>query len=74
MGAFEFFKADFMKRTGDILPPPMRAGYGAKKPKMSSTRWVGSDANALTEPFLVGTIAMFEVIAPSTAFSVATTG
>src|ERR1035438_5523772 len=31
-------------------------------------------ANALIDPFVVGTIAMFDVIAASSAFSVATTG
>src|ERR1035441_2461406 len=37
-------------------------------------KWVGLLANALIDPFVVGTMAMFEVTAPSNAFSVATTG
>jgi hypothetical protein len=41
---------------------------------MSNTKWLGFDVNALTEPFVVGTIAMFEVIAPSPAFKVETKG
>ena len=35
---------------------------------------MGSDAYALIDPFVSGTIAMFEVMAPSKAFNVATVG
>ncbi len=48
--------------------------YGAKYPEISRIRCVGFDANALTEPLVVGTMAMFDVIAPSMAFSVDTKG
>jgi hypothetical protein len=41
---------------------------------MSNTKCVESDAKALTEPLVVGTIAMFEVTAASKAFSVETRG
>ena len=50
------------------------AFYGAKYPKISSTRSVELDENSLIEPFVVGTMARFEVIAPSTAFRVETAG
>ena len=39
--------------------------YGAKKPKMSSTRCVGLAGNTLMDPVVVGTIAILLVIAPS---------
>jgi hypothetical protein len=39
--------------------------YGAKKPKMSSTKCVGLTGNTLIDPVVVGTIAMLLVIAPS---------
>ena len=48
--------------------------YWPKYPEMSKIRWVGLLANALIEPLATGTIAMFEVIAPSSAFSVEATG
>ena len=35
--------------------------YGAKYPKISSTSCVGFAANVLIDPFVVGTIARFEV-------------
>jgi hypothetical protein len=35
---------------------------------------VGDDGNTVIEPFVVGTIARFDVIAPSTAFNVAASG
>ena len=41
---------------------------------MSRIICVAFDENALMDPFVVGTIAMFEVTAPSRAFSVETTG
>ena len=41
---------------------------------MSRMSCVGFEAKASIEPFAVGTIAMFEVIDPSLAFSVETTG
>jgi len=41
---------------------------------MSSTSWVGLEAKASIQPLLRGTIAMFEVIAPSTALRVETVG
>ena len=50
------------------------AAYGAKYPEISRIRWFGFDANALTEPLVVGTMAMFDVIAPSMAFNVDTKG
>jgi hypothetical protein len=50
------------------------ATYGAKYPNRSSTRCVGLSGKTLTDPLLDGTIARFEVTAPSTALSVATVG
>jgi hypothetical protein len=50
------------------------AAYGAKYPERSKISCVGLVANALTHPLLVGGIAIFEVIAPSSAFKVETTG
>ena len=41
---------------------------------MSNTKCVESFAKALTEPLVVGTIAMFEVIVASKAFSVRNKG
>jgi len=37
--------------------------YGAKNPNVSSTSWVASEGNMLTDPLVVGTIAMLLVIA-----------
>src|SRR6266404_3459590 len=48
--------------------------YGAKNPEISRTKCDACGTNALTEPFVVGTIARFEVIAPSPAFRVETNG
>lgn len=48
--------------------------YGAKNPDISRIRWDGCDTNALIDPFVVGTMARFEVIAPSFAFNVEATG
>jgi len=56
------------------MPSSLRGLYCAKYPKMSITTCVELLAKALIVPFVVGTIAMFEVIAPSTAFNVDTTG
>ena len=62
------------------LCPPNRAvtkgrgPYGAKNPKMSRIRYVGFEAYALIRPFLVGTIARLDVMAPSIALSVAAVG
>src|SRR5436305_197446 len=54
---------------------PRRAiRYGAKYARTSTTRWTGLLENELMEPFAVGTIAMLEVTAPSSAFKVATPG
>jgi hypothetical protein len=47
---------------------------GAKMPNMSRIKYVGFEAYALMELLAVGTIAMFEVVAPSTALSVAASG
>src|SRR5579872_3368267 len=41
---------------------------------MSRIKYVGLEANAVMEPFFVGTMAMFEVMAPSSALSVAVGG
>src|ERR1019366_8084042 len=49
-------------------------GYCPKYAEISKIRCVRLLANALIDPFVVGTIARFEVIAPSTAFSVDTVG
>ena len=52
-----------------------RFGYGARKyPEMSMTTCVGSDPKILMDPFAAGTIARLEVIAPSPAFRVETSG
>ena len=48
--------------------------YGAKYPDISRIMCVALLAKALIDPLVVGTIARFEVIAPSSAFSVETTG
>ena len=48
--------------------------YGAKYPDISRISWTACDPKALTAPFVVGTIAMFDVIAPSIAFNVETSG
>jgi hypothetical protein len=56
------------------VAPENPSRYGAKNPKISRTKCVGPDAKALTDPFVVGTIAMLDVIAPSNAFNVATPG
>src|ERR1700674_3447462 len=59
-----------------IVPGGMTGGGGggAKKPKMSSTRCVGAEGNTLTDPVVVGTIAILLMMAPSVAFSVAASG
>ena len=41
---------------------------------MSSTSWVGLLAKALMEPSVLGTMAIFDVTAPSGAFKVDTVG
>jgi hypothetical protein len=46
----------------------------AKYAEISRIRWVGELANALIDPLVVGIMAMFEVIAPSSAFSVEASG
>jgi hypothetical protein len=51
-----------------------RTAYGAKYPEISSISCAGFDANELIWPLFVGTIARFEVIEPSIAFSVETSG
>jgi len=54
---------------------PFCFDYGARKyPEMSITTCVGFDPKMLMEPFAVGTIAMLDVIAPSMAFRVETSG
>ena len=74
-----------MSQCAEVLGPGSRPkrratqqgidkSYGAKKPNMSSTRCVGLDGNTEIEPFVVGTIAMLLVMAPSRAFSVAASG
>ena len=50
------------------------SNYGAKYPNMSSTRRVGLLGNALMLLLDVGTIARFDVTAPSNAFNVDTAG
>ena len=50
------------------------AAYGAKYPDISRINCTGCDPKALITPFVVGTIAILEVIAPSIAFSVETRG
>jgi hypothetical protein len=45
-----------------------------KYPEMSMTRCVGFDPKILMDPFAAGTIARLEVIAPSMAFRVETSG
>src|ERR1035437_6317365 len=52
---------------------PLRR-YCPKYPEMSKIICVRSLAKALIHPLAVGTIARFEVMAPSSAFSVETTG
>ena len=54
--------------------PFLPATYGAKYPEMSRIKCAGLEPKALTEPFAVGTIAMFEVMEPSMAFNVDTSG
>ena len=52
-----------------------RAGVGAKELEMSSSNCVWAEAKALIAlPSPAGTIARFEVMAPSAAFNVETTG
>jgi len=51
-----------------------RATQGAKYPEISRIKWDACGTKALTEPLVVGTIAMLEVIAPSMAFRVETNG
>jgi hypothetical protein len=48
--------------------------YGTKYPEMSMTTCVGWDPKMLMDPFVVGTIAMLDVTAPSMAFKVETSG
>src|SRR5258707_472607 len=52
----------------------MRTVYGAKYPKRSRIRCVELEPKALTDPLVVGMIAIFDVMAPSCAFSVETSG
>jgi len=56
------------------IPPGRVSIYGAKYAEMSSTNWVMPEAYASILPLTLGTMAMFEVIHPSAAFSVETTG
>jgi hypothetical protein len=53
--------------AGWTAHPPKRYW---KNPMISKITWLGLLANTLIDPLVVGTIAMFEVIAASTAFSV----
>jgi hypothetical protein len=53
----------------DNAPP-----YGAKYPEMSRIKCAGLEPKALTDPLVVGTIAMFDVTEPSMAFNVDTSG
>ena len=59
-------------------PPHNSAGSGqylrCEVAEMSSTNWVMPEAYASILPLTFGTMAMFEVIHPSAAFSVETTG
>src|ERR1051326_7730627 len=55
-------------------PADLSMNYGAKYPNMSSTRRTGFVGNALILLLDVGTIARFDVIAPSNAFNVDTAG
>ena len=48
--------------------------YGAKYPEMSRIKCAGLEPKALTDPLVVGTIAMFDVTEPSMAFNVDTSG
>lgn len=48
--------------------------YGAKNPEISNTKCVELAPKALIEPLVVGTIARFDVTAPSLALSVDTKG
>jgi hypothetical protein len=57
-----------------LLSPIAPRIYGAKYPEMSRIKCAGLEPKALTEPLVVGTIAMFEVIEPSMAFNVDTKG
>lgn len=61
-------------RRRGLIEQRFRADYGAKYPEISRTSCTGFDANELIKPFVVGTIAMLEVTAPSGAFSVETRG
>jgi len=49
-------------------------GYGPKYPEISIITCVGLLGKTLIDPLAVGTMARFEVTAPSSAFSVDTTG
>ncbi len=49
-------------------------GGARKYPEMSMTTCVGSDPKILIDPFAAGTIARLDVIAPSPAFRVETSG
>jgi hypothetical protein len=74
---YETLLSRMYQRALRNLPPSLMTrveAYWPKYPKISTTRCVGSLANALIKPLVAGTIAMFEVIAPSNAFSVATRG
>ena len=57
-----------------IVEVLLGAAYGAKYPDISRIKSTGCDPKALIAPFTVGTIAILDVIAPSMAFSVETSG
>ena len=56
-----FLCDDSLLHTPSVSQSPSPS-YGAKYPEISRIKCAGFDANALTEPLVVGTIAMFEVI------------
>src|ERR1035441_9800094 len=58
----------------EIPRPWTHAGYCPKYPVISTTRWLGLVKNALIHPLVAGTIAIFDVIAPSAALRLATNG
>src|ERR1019366_6155333 len=57
-----------------LMPGIRLRPYCPKYPEISTIRCVWSLAKALIDPLVAGTIARFEVIAPSSAFSVDTSG
>src|SRR5438270_11298536 len=73
-GAPELDARQRNQRPAGHLCEVVRAVYGAKYPDISKIKCTDCDPKPLIKPLVVGTIAMLEVIAPSTAFRVETRG